>query len=246
MKKILLTVVCALFATGAMAIDNEPKEGVTSMAFMGLTSSHIRGNVFDNDELIKYKNKVGGTLGLRLDYVLPKAHGTYITAGADWTMKGGKRDVAVVGSVVEDGTVKSNLHYIEIPVRVGFRYNINTQIGVYGELGPYFSVGIGGKRKLSVDADGAEWNEIEEAGTWKAFKKSTQRLNYQRWDCGMGFRVGAEYNKHYNLILGCDWGITDMYRDDYRDIVYPIAKAAGYKLGKAKNFQFSLAFGYRF
>ena len=101
-----------------------------------------------------------------------------------------------------------------------------------------------------VDADGAVWDEIEEAGTWKAFKKSTALYheNFQRWDAGFGFRVGAEYNQHYNLMLGCDWGFTDMYRDEYRDAMYE-----GYRKGlvaaplaKAKNFNFTIAFGYRF
>ena len=253
MKKILLAAICLLSTGSAMALDNEPKEGVTSMAFLGLTTSRIRGNVYDAG-LWKYKSKVGGTLGLRLDYVLPNAHGTYITGGVDWTMKGGRystpavyvNSADILDTRTEDATVKANLHYMEIPIRVGFRYNVNKQIGVYGELGPYFAIGVGGKHKFSVDADGTIWNEIEEASTWKAFKKSQQNVNFQRWDCGLGFRVGAEYNKHYNLMFGCDWGFTDMYRDDYRDAVYPIAKAAGYTLDKVKNFQFSLAFGYRF
>ena len=222
-----------------MALDNEPKEGVTAMGFLGLTTSHIRHTVYDG--------KVGGTLGLRLDYVLPNAHGTYVTAGVDWTMKGGKfsfseEDPLNLGTF-KDATTKANLHYMEIPVRVGFRYNVNKQIGVYGELGPYFAIGVGGKRKLNVDADGPQWGAVEDAGTWKAFKKSQERVNFQRWDCGLGFRVGAEYNKHYNLMLGCDWGFTDMYRDEYRDAM---AAALTPLINKAQNFQFSLAFGYRF
>ena len=238
MRKILMIALGVLFAGNAMAIENEPAQGFTGMAFLGMNASDIRGTNYDG--------KVGGTMGFRLDYVLPKAHGTYITAGVDWTMKGGKYDTFRSWGVEKDAnaTVKTIPHYMEIPIRVGFRYNFSKEVGVYGELGPYFAVGVGGKHKLHVDADGSFWDEIEETDTWKVFKKSdiAYRENFQRWDAGFGFRVGAEYNQHYNLILGCDWGITDMYRDEYRDAMY----AAGFPLAKAKNFNFTIAFGYRF
>ena len=243
MRKILMIALGVLFAGNAMALENEPVQGFTGMAFLGMNASQIHNTNYDG--------KVGGVMGFRLDYVLPKAHGTYITAGVDWTMKGGKFDTFRAWENEDfDATVKTNLHYMEIPIRVGFRYNFSKEIGVYGELGPYFAVGVGGKHKLHVDADGAVWDEIEDAGTWKAFKKSTALYheNYQRWDAGFGFRVGAEYNQHYNLMLGCDWGFTDMYRDEYRDAMYE-----GYRKGlvaaplaKAKNFNFTIAFGYRF
>lgn len=240
MKRLFPLFVALLITGNAMALDNEPKEGFTGMAFLGLSSSHIKNTI--------YNGKAGGTMGFRLDYVLPKAHGTYITAGLDWTMKGGKvKDTYYDDNndIHAEAKIKDKLHYAEIPIRVGFRYNINKQIGVYGELGPYFAVGLGGKHKYHIDADGAQWDAIEDAGTWKAFKKSTAHENFQRWDAGFGFRIGAEYNQHYNLMLGCDWGITDMYRDKYRDAFY---EQSGHllTLEKAKNFNFTLAFGYRF
>lgn len=249
MKKFLILAVATLFAGSAMALDNEPKTGVTTMGFLGLNVSQIRNSGYDG--------KAGGTMGARLDYVLPKAHGTYVTAGVDWAMRGGKYDDIAIdlatdptGATTSSATVKANLHYVEIPIRVGFRYNFSQEIGVYGELGPYFAVGIGGKHKLDIDADGTPWRTLEDQGTWKAFKKSTvvDHDNFQRWDAGLGFRVGAEYNKHYNLMLGCDWGFTDIWRDDYRDVMAsPAALAAGISpLQKAKNFNFTLAFGYRF
>ena len=236
MKKFFMIALGVLFAGNAMAIENEPKQGFTGMAFMGVNATHIKNTEYDG--------KAGGVFGFRLDYVLPKAHGAYATAGVDWTMKGGRYDIDVptLGTEDVDATVKAGLHYFEVPIRVGFRYNISKEVGVYGELGPYFAVGLGGKHKLKVDADGSQWDKIEDDMTWKIFKKSSHRENFQRWDAGFGFRVGAEYNQHYNLMLGCDWGITDMWRDDYRDAMYE----ARNPLDKAKNFNFTLAFGYRF
>ncbi len=240
MKRLFPLFVALLFAGNAMALENEPKEGVSSMAFLGLTTSHIKHTA--------YGGKAGGTMGFRLDYVMPKAHGTYITAGFDWTMKGGDFDALYSDPTdalnIQPGSEKAKLHYVEIPIRAGFRYNVNKHIGIYGELGPYFAIGVGGKHKCKVDADGNQWDDVEEENTWKAFKKSTTvgRDNFQRWDAGIGFRIGGEYNQHYDLMFGCDWGITDMWRDKYRDAMY----TAQMPLQKAKNFQFTLAFGYRF
>jgi len=231
MKKFLIAALALVFSGSAMALDYEPQQGATFMGFLGMNATQIKN-------LPGYDGKLGGNMGARIDYVLPKAHGTYITAGVDWTQKGAKYkyDYNLLG---EDVSIKDkyNLHYLEIPIRVGFRYNFSREVGVYGEFGPYFAMGVRGKHKVKVDADG-DFGEYEDKESYNAFKKSTSRTNFQRWDAGLGFRVGAEYNQHYNLMLGCDWGITDMYRDDYRDVAKP-----GHEL---HNFNFTIALGYRF
>ena len=104
-------------------------------------------------------------------------------------------------------------------------------------------MGVGGKYKFSVDADGSEWSQIEDEFTYPIFKKQKTRESFQRWDAGLGFRVGAEFNQRYNVMLGCDWGLTDMLRDDYRDYVFD---NGGIVLDKPKNFNFTIAVGYRF
>ena len=233
-----MVVALAAFASSAMALDNEPKEGVTAQAFLGFTASKIRG-------LNAYDGKVGGTAGFKLEYVLPKAHGTYINAGLDWTQKGAKSDdLPRLGIVTtSDGNYKYNLHYLEIPIHVGFHYNFSQDLGVFGEFGPYFGIGVGGKHKLSLDEGGAAFRAIEDAATYKAFKKSTLHENFQRWDAGLGFRVGAEYNQHYILALGMDWGLTNMWRSDYVDAM---ADNYGINIKDVKNYTFYMTLGYRF
>lgn len=241
MKKILFVALAmAMFAGNANALENEPEEGFTFMGLFGMNISKIQNSGYDA--------KVGAMMGARVDYVLPKAHGTYLTAGLDWTMKGAKL-TALAGpfEVDVDATSKYALHYFEVPIRIGFRYNVLENLGFYGELGPYFAVGVGGKHRLSVDMDGDAANEIEDAGTYKAFKNTTDldRPTFQRWDAGIGFRIGAEYNEHYNLMFGCDWGLADMYRDKFRDAYYN-ASEGRFSLPKVKNFNFSITVGYRF
>jgi len=237
MKKILfIALAMAMFAGNAKALEFEPAEGFTYMGLFGLNISKLQN--YD------YGTKAGAMMGARVDYVLPKAHGTYLTAGLDWTMKGGKT------SIEDDATFKYALHYFEVPIRVGFRYNPIEELGFYGEVGPYFAIGVGGKHKCSVDGDGTEVREFEDYYTFKAFKNKVDLENldkrtFQRWDAGIGFRVGAEYNQHYNLMFGCDWGLTDMFRDNLRDAYYEATGRLD-RLPKVHNFNFSITFGYRF
>ena len=238
MKKFLIAAIALVMCAGnTKALDNEPEEGFTFMGIFGMNVSKLQNH--------DYNAKPGATMGARVDYVLPYAHGTYLTAGLDWTMKGGKKSLSRnIAGTDDDATAKYNLHYFEIPIRVGFRYNPLDNLGLFAEIGPYFAVGVGGKHKFSLDFDGEAANELEDLNTYKAFKNYGYPVEtFQRWDAGIGFRVGAEYNQHYNLMIGCDWGLADIYRDSYRDAYY---QAWGMRLPKVKNFNFSITIGYRF
>ena len=250
MKKFFIAAIALMMCTtGAMALDNEPEEGFTYMGLFGMNVSKLQNS--------DYSAKAGAMMGARIDYMLPSAHGTYVTAGLDWTMKGGKMSVpddlvimnADGSQTAFSGDHKYALHYFEIPIRVGFRYNIIEELGIYGEIGPYFAVGVGGKHKCSI-GDGNAKNEAEDYDTYKAFKNRTdlERPTFQRWDAGIGFRVGAEYNQHYNLMLGCDWGLADIYRNNLRTAYYEATSALGepQDLPKVHNFNFSITLGYRF
>ena len=245
MKKIFLFITAlALCAGNAMAFNNEPEEGLTWMGLFGMNISKLQNH--------GYNGKVGAMMGIRADYMLPNAHGAYITSGLDWTMKGGKLSLLAdvgneqIGS--RDATAKYNLHYLEIPVRAGFRYNATEELGFYGEVGPYFAIGIGGRHKMTIDGDGTDVRKAEDEFTFKAFKNSfdpeyPDNRTFQRWDAGISFRVGAEYEGHYNLMFGCDWGLADIYRDNLRDAYY---EKFNTRLPKVHNFNFSITLGYRF
>ena len=238
MKKFFsLLIVLTMCSGNVMALDNEPEEGISFMGLFGMNVSKLQNH--------EYNAKVGATMGIRADYMLPNAHGTYLTAGVDWTMKGGKLSYSeMVGTTNVDATAKYALHYFEVPIRVGFRYNASDELGLYGEVGPYFAVGVGGKHKVKLDMDGDAANQIEDAGTYKAFRNyGYPDKPFQRGDAGIGFRVGAEYNEHYNLMLGCDWGLADIYRNSLRDDFYD---NTGTSLPKVHNFNFSITLGYRF
>ena len=238
MKKFFYFIIALALSTGnAMAFENEPEEGLSWMGIFGMNISRLQNT--------DYSAKAGATLGIRADYMLPKAHGTYLTAGIDWSMKGGKASDNIFNLVEEPvGSSKYVLHYIEVPIRVGFRYNVLENLGIYGELGPYFAVGVGGSHGASIGLDGQEAREAEEELSFNAFKNYDDlTLSFQRWDAGIGFRIGAEYEQHYNVMIGAEWGLADIYRTSLRDRYFDVT---GIALPKVHNFNFSITVGYRF
>ncbi len=267
MKKTLLAAISLCLATSAMAGGKGEIEGLSWQAFLGMNISKIRGNIDIGDNYPAGTNsKVGLDIGIKGEYYLPDAHGTYLSLGLEWTQKGGKQKVHIYdyfnstdenpGGDIYDGsgTHKINEHYISIPIHVGYRHYLSDEWSIYGEAGPYLAVGVCGKNKFSSDqGDGTLVREVEHKYNYKTFNKDTYNEfasgGFQRFDCGIGFQVGAEYMDHYSLNLGFDWGLTDMLRSDYRDEYYDNSYPKYERwtsADKLKNFCFSLTLGYRF
>ena len=226
MKKIFTLIVAMVaMTTSAMALDNEPEEGPTFQGLFGLNLSNFRAGGTNADI------KPGFNLGARGEYMLPGCHGVFVNAGVNYTMKGAKSEGLAA-------TMKARACYVEIPVHVGYRYNFSNDFGVYTDFGPYFALGINGKTILDYDDD-----LLDDVKT-RFFRKDDGSFgDIQRFDFGLGFRVGAEYINHHSLTLGCDWGITDMYTKDYRKAW---KEASGYAVDPMKNFNLSITYGYRF
>ena len=240
MKKFFYLIIALALGTGnamAFEFDNDPESGLSWMGIFGMNISKLQNS--------DYGAKAGATFGIRADYMLPKAHGTYLTAGVDWSMKGGKASDNIFNLAGQSvGSSKYVLHYIEVPIRVGFRYNALENLGFYGELGPYFAVGVGGSHSASIGLDGQEARVMEDAESFNAFKNYDDLTrSFQRWDAGIGFRIGAEYEQHYNVMIGAEWGLADFYRTSLRDRYFDVT---GIALPKVHNFNFSITVGYRF
>lgn len=236
-NKVLLALLALIFSINSMAADDDSGAGVSVTTFLGMNVAGV------HDHPLYENARIGGTLGVKLDYFLPKAGGAYLSTGIDWTQKGAKEPVYVSTDESIGATAKLSLHYLEIPVRMGFLFDFTEAFALYAETGPYVAVGIGGKNRLGIDSGGKQWDEQEGEFSLPAFKqKSKEDATFRRLDAGLGFRVGAEFYRHYNVLLGCDWGLIDMWRTDHRDYV----SATGGNLKKCRNFNFTIAVGYRF
>lgn len=237
MKKIFALALAAIMcASSAKALEYIPESGFTVQGLFGMNISNFRQPNSLVDALTD--PKAGFNLGVRGEYMLPSCYGVFVNLGVNYTMKGAKMDVAA--SLPDDYscTVKFRPCYIEIPLHVGYRFNVLDNLGIFADFGPYFAIGVNGKEKTEFEGDAVE------DYSKKFFRNSKMILGeIQRYDFGLGFRVGAEYANHHSLNFSFDWGLTDMYRDSYRREFF---KENGFELGKLKNFNAGITYGYRF
>ena len=237
MKKIFALALAAIMcASSAKALEYIPESGFTVQGLFGMNISNFRQPNSLVDGLTD--PKAGFNLGVRGEYMLPSCYGVFVNLGVNYTMKGAKMDVAA--SLPDDYscTVKFRPCYIEIPLHVGYRFNVLDNLGVFADFGPYFAIGVNGKEKTEFEGDAVE------DYSKKFFRNSKMILGeIQRYDFGLGFRVGAEYANHHSLNFSFDWGLTDMYRDSYRREFF---EENGFELGKLKNFNAGITYGYRF
>ena len=237
MKKIFALALAAIMcASSAKALEYIPESGFTVQGLFGMNISNFRQPNSLVDGLTD--PKAGFNLGVRGEYMLPSCYGVFVNLGVNYTMKGAKMDVAA--SLPDDYscTVKFRPCYIEIPLHVGYRFNVLDNLGIFADFGAHFAIGVNGKEK--TEFEGAAVEDYSK----KFFRNSKMILGeIQRYDFGLGFRVGAEYANHHSLNFSFDWGLTDMYRDSYRREFF---KENGFELGKLKNFNAGITYGYRF
>lgn len=240
MKKTMIMALAAFAMCGSAQAQYSEGDGDFSViGLFGMTVSNLRMSDMPGDDM---NPKAGFTVGMRAEYMLPECHGVFVNAGLEYTMKGARKRVAVdIDDMMgQPGSGIARPMYLQLPIHVGYRYNVQDDLGVYADFGPYFAVGTNGKYRIKYDDYATDYTE-------NFFKVKGSEHNYemQRWDFGLGFRIGAEYARHYNFQLGCDWGITDMLTQNQKHILVT-DQLLGLKAPSVRNFNAAITFGYRF
>lgn len=120
MKKMKTLVLAALLICGVGSTYAQNREKVRLGVEVGMTVNRITNynNLWD-----KKDNKMGFDAGLRVDVNF--TDNIYLGTGLQYVMKGAKAD----GRGWE---VKSNPGYLQIPIHIGYRYDFNETIGIFG------------------------------------------------------------------------------------------------------------------
>lgn len=216
MKKLLLIACAAILGLNGMAQNNVKFEGVVGM------------NIAKMDV---YDSKPGFHIGVRGELALPSlVNGLYTNAGLLVSQKGAKLDLGDLGKV------KLNAYYLELPIHIGYKYNLNEDFSLFGEFGPYFAFGLGGKHKVTeLDFD-YEGNETYNEYSYNTFD------SMKRFDAGLGFRIGAEFKQKYTISLGYDFGLVNTWKGNSEN-----AEDDGLDLtSSCKNKNFTISIGYKF
>lgn len=187
MKKMKTLVLAALLICGVGSTYAQSREKVRLGVEVGMTVNTIKNAYEDPDR------KVGFDAGLRVDVNF--TDNIYLGTGLQYMMKG----VKTSGDNYE---YKTNTGYLQIPIHIGYRYDFNETIGIFGEFGPFLAVGVNGKEK-------EEWGRHSE--DYDVFGDPDEGYA-KRFDMGLGLHVGCEIIQHWQVALGYDWGLIDMYK----------------------------------
>lgn len=202
MKKLLLSALCALgfwtMSTTANAqlladIEGMPpyKLGVTAGVnvsdFTGTACTAKAGFNIGADLMLDASDLLKNTY-LRVNLLLQRKGSVYDWAEAGW----------VGMELPKDSKIRT--WYIEVPLDYGYAHRLNSDWTVFGEMGPYFAVGIGGK-----------YNYDLKSGDEKISYFGSDKLgDPKRFDVGWGFAVGGMLNNQHQIKLGYQFGFIDM------------------------------------
>ena len=195
MKKALL--LFALVAISAVSINAQDNLKWGVVAGMNVSKYTITGF----DSRIGFHAGVKAELGLSQD---ANGSGAYMDFAALLTLKGAKIDGGSLASI------KFNPYYLEVPVRVGYKYAVNDDFSLFGSVGPYMAVGLFGKAKLKVDGDIAD---IAELGDNSMSEDIFGDDGLKRFDFGLGLKAGVEFNKKYQVAISYDFGLVEVAKD---------------------------------
>ena len=204
MKKLVLACVCACLVLGARAQESEKKftDGIRWAGSFGMNVAKFSSSAMSS--------RVGFHLGVRAEKDLPAlSKGIYASAAALLSLKGSKID----GGELMD--VKYNPWFLEIPVHIGYKFEVSEKFTVFGKFGPYFALGLFGKAKADVlDWDEDSFDTVTKTEKFNIFGDG----GLKRFDFGLGLHAGVEFEKKWQLSIGYDFGLMKAYKDNSEDI----------------------------
>lgn len=152
-----------------------------------------------------YDSRAGYNIGLKGEYSFRENKGFYLDWGVSLSQKGWESDWYYDQQTKASTQWKTNAHYLNIPVHVGYKIPLEDKFSLFASVGPYFGAGLFGKYKAVSD-------KLE---TTLAKNVFDDYMN--RFDWGLGARIGVECMKHFQVSVGYDWGMKKIRHDKLND-----------------------------
>lgn len=184
MKKLslLIALVLTLASTASFA-QTTSKWGIYAGTNFNKTSKVVDG--------AEKKMATGFDLGAK--YQLHFNSGLFLDFGLGFDYKNIKNKALGI-------TIERQALGLQVPIHVGYMYNINDSFAVFGSAGPYMTIGMSGKYKITDEV--SEDLYESESGD-------------ERFEVGLGAKVGVQFIKHIQVSLGYDFGLTEL--NEYTD-----------------------------
>lgn len=171
------------------------------------------------------KTRAGFNVGVRgeMDFK-GAAKGLFVDAAALFDAKNWKSDGYYDTSTGLSNEWKYNTYGLTVPVSVGYKFAVAKSLKLFAAAGPYMNIGFGGKSKVTTTKEsGKSFDPSKEmpgqnGTTVKTETTSTASSNVysdklmNRLNWGVGFKVGAEVCKHYQVSVGYELGLSKIYK----------------------------------
>ncbi len=198
MKKLIIAATLLLASFG---LANAQRPVIKVDANVGFSNiiQKFDDKTIENNMILGYRVGVGAEFGFG-------SPGLYLNPGIVFTSKGAKaKDVTVpvVGTV--EGTT-TRLHYIQVPVHIGYRADFAPKMAVSFQAGPYLGVGLTGKI-----GDSDENVFSDHSTTILGQTVTTKGMN--RIDVGLGIQAAYHYDMFYAQV-GYEYGFLNMSNTD--------------------------------
>lgn len=207
MKRIF-TVALVLLASVTMAIGQSRPALRVDANFVGSNQSMKRdGYVWDT------KMNVGLRVGAAAEFKIGSG-GFYLAPGLNYTMKGSKSEWDIPKMEFQSTyitMVSTRLHYLQLPINAGIRFDLMNDMAVSIETGPFLAYGIYGTYRQKLEG-------------WKPNNYSTEFFGPTlggptniRWDIGANI-IAAFHYKRYYIQIGYEHGFVDIVSGGGSDI----------------------------
>lgn len=202
MKRLLIGVLCALISTCAFAESTfwdstKSTEGISLSAGLGMNVASL------TKQNLGWGSKVGLNVGIMAEK--PVLNSLSVKAGLFYTMKGAKggRDTgfgATLRTTLDPG-------YLEIPVMASYRYQLNEQIRLQFDFGPYFAFGLHGEDVKKVSGGAS-------SPTKTVYKLFGSKGQMNRFDLGLRFGPEVAFNNKLRAGIAYEIGFTNAVKGE--------------------------------
>ncbi len=201
MKRFLVTAILLVAAAGLHA--QEFRAGVVG----DLNMSWIHRSVGTSDCYLGFGAGVKG----EYHFTDSTADDFYLEARLLYSLKGGSW-----------ASIHDNLGYLELPLFAGYRYHINSDLTLFGALGPYFGVGVLGKH---VTKDDGSKSKTDIFGKY-----------YKRFDFGLNYTVGVEITSRWQVFLAFEHSLINTTKSKFEGLDYTKSHLLNFYIGGAYLF----------
>lgn len=122
-----------------------------------------------------------------------------------------------IGSMInKEAQNEITMHYLQIPVNVGYRLSLSPSLSLGLQTGPYFAVALGGTQSTGVKAADA-------VQSFNVFKEGILGLGkVNRFDIGWSAAAMAYFSNFYGTV-GADFGFLNVAQTDAKGTVEEVA-----------------------